>query len=565
MDQPGAGGGSSAWNGVRMPVSRDADGWSDVTPASGDRIIYVSNAGSDSNDGLSTGAPKATVAAGFALVRDGTSDQVLLRRGDTFTANITINKSGRNAANPAMIGAYGTTTNARPIINGGIRLQSGSDWVFQSLDLRDNAGAVPGGVYLQSNTLGLRGARILIEDCIARDYYQAFCLTSGTGIPGGAYWNDVTIRRCTALDSDGGHGQGLFADGYGGQLTVEDFTPINCGFPDAQSHCVYIDKAVASASTPILTRILCWPNYPTTPNVSTTSEGIKSRQGAIMSDCHMAWCSIGFAIGTTDGDGSNDFVALGTVQGKIDNCIVTYACGRVAASDYGYGAWLLGIEGTGNYLRNCGFVSTLSTSNDRAFLSLIRWNAAATGGQIDNLSMTGNVSYNAGKFVVGDLPSNYSNLTFSNNKIRVSTSFFPLCEHYQDTSTTAIFTERQGNSFWSGERQTSRWISAPSPGDTLTAYGAVNAGSAGAGLPDPARTYTGYLATKSVTVANESAAHAHIRTALIAQRRYAWDANYTATALNDWFRAGLGIDTLGGVVTPTVTAPSYYLETIGAR
>ena len=405
--------------------------------------------------------------------------------------------------------------------------------------------------------------RTAIEDCIARNFFQAYCFTSGTGIPGGAYWNDVTVRRCTALDSNGGHGQGLFADAYGGQLTLEDVTLINCGTNDSQSHCVYIDKAVATASTPIITRVLCWPNYPTTANVSTTSEGVKSRQGAIMSDCHMAWCAIGFAIGTTDGDGSNDFVVLGTVQAKIDNCIVTNACGLTTAGAYGYGAWLLGIEGTGNYMRNCGFVNTLSTSSDRAWLTLIRWNAAATGGQIDNLSMSGNVAYNAGKFVVADLPTNYSNLVFSNNKIRVTDTFAPLIEHYQNTSQNSIFTERQNNSLWSGAA-TGSWVSAPANGN-LTAYGASSAGSAGAGLTAPTRNYTGYLATKSVTVANESAAHAHIRTQLIAQRRYAWNADYTPTAFNDWYRVGLGIDPIGGVVTPAVTAPSYYLETIGAR
>lgn len=548
-----------------MPITRDADGWSDVTPASGDRTIYVSAAGSDSNDGLSTGAPKLTIGAALAdsVQRPDTSDQVLLRRGDTFTATQVINKSGRNAANPAMIGAYGTTSNARPIINGGIILRGGSHWVFQSLDIRANSTA-NGAIEGTSSTLGLRGTNILIEDCISRDFYQAYIFTSGTGVPGGAYWTDVTIRRSTALDSDGGHGQGLFADGYGGQLTVEDFYSVNCGINDTQSHGIYIDKAIATASTPILTRIVVWPNYPTTANVSKTSEGIKSRQGAVMSDCHMAWCAIGFAIGTTNGDGSNNFTVLGTVNAKVDNCIVTNACGMTAADEYGYGGWLLGIVGTGNYVRDCGFVNTLSTADDRAWLQLIRWRTQ-TDGQIDNLSMSGNVAYNAGKFVVGDLPANYTNLVFSNNKIRMSASFAPIVQHIDNTSTTAIFIERQGNSFYTPSLPVTSWISAPSPGNTLTAYGAVNAGSAGAGLPDPARTYTGYLASKSVTVADESAAHAELRTRFIAQRRYAWDTNYTATAINDWFRAGLGIDTLGDVVTPTVTAPSYYLETIGAR
>jgi len=550
-----------------LPITRDADGWSDVTPdtSNGDRYVYVSAAGSDSNDGLSTGAPKATVAAGVAALRTGRSDQCLLRRGDSFAATVTVNLSGRSATHPMVVlGAYGTTSNARPIVTGGVRLQSGSHLVFQSIDFRDNAGAVPGAIFAQNNSGGLKGSNILVEDCIARDYFQAYCFTSGTGVPGGTYWNDITVRRCVALDSDGGHGQGVFADAYGGQLTLEDVYLVNCGINDTQSHCVYVDKAVATASAPIFTRCMAWPNYPTTPNVSKTSEGLKSRQGVVMSDCHMAWCAIGFAIGTTDGDGSNEFTVLGNVDCKIDNCIVTNACGMTTPTAYGYGGWLLGITGTSNYVRNCGFINTLSTADDIAWLSLIRWNATATGGQIDNLSMSGNVAYNAGKFVVGDLPTNYTNLTFSNNKIRVSTSFTPLIEHYQNTSQNSIFVERQNNSLWSGNTNTSAWISAPANGN-LTAYGASSAGSAGAGLPDPARTYTGYLASKGVTVANESAAHAELRARFIAQRRYAWDEDYTCTPINDWIRAGLGIDTLGGVVTPTVTSPSYYLETIGAR
>jgi len=144
----------------------------------------------------------------------------------------------------------------------------------------------------------------------------------------------------------------------------------------------------------------------------------------------------------------------------------------------------------------------------------------------------------------------------------VSDSFVPLCEHDQNTSTPAIFTERVNNSFWSGVAS-GNWISAPS-GNNLTAYGAVSAGSAGAGLPAPTRNYAGYLASIGVTVANESAAHASIKASLLAQRRYVWDTNYTATAINDWFRAGLGIPILGGTpVTPSATAPSYYLDSEG--
>lgn len=81
-------------------------------------IVYVSTSGSDGNDGMSPATPKATLAAGKALMRNGLEDQLLLKRGDTWTEALgNWTTSGRLPLRPQVIGAYGT--GVRPIVRTG--------------------------------------------------------------------------------------------------------------------------------------------------------------------------------------------------------------------------------------------------------------------------------------------------------------------------------------------------------------------------------------------------------------------------------------------------------------
>jgi hypothetical protein len=108
-----------------------SDGWTTFNPSPDSRIIYVANSGSDANDGLTTSTPKQTLAGGYALLRNGFPDQLLLNRGDTFTNGWTgtiadgfggtmgnggFSKSGRSRNEPMLIGAYGNLSLARPVI-----------------------------------------------------------------------------------------------------------------------------------------------------------------------------------------------------------------------------------------------------------------------------------------------------------------------------------------------------------------------------------------------------------------------------------------------------------------
>ncbi|MNJ86364.1 hypothetical protein D3C87_38580 [compost metagenome] len=113
------------------------NGWTQFTPSSDTRIIYVSD--SDGNDatanfyntsdnevGSDPFQPAGpvlsyrTLAAAFAQVRNGFPDWILLKKGDTFTNQSfgTVNRSGRNANEPVLIGSYGSSAVRPRILTG---------------------------------------------------------------------------------------------------------------------------------------------------------------------------------------------------------------------------------------------------------------------------------------------------------------------------------------------------------------------------------------------------------------------------------------------------------------
>src|SRR4051794_6721672 len=102
-----------------LTVSLESNGWYNVAPSADSRIVYVSSStGNDANDGLTPGTPVQNIALAKTLIRDGSADWLLLKRGDTFTGGFgTWTRSGRSAQEPILIGAYGDGD--RPLLNTG--------------------------------------------------------------------------------------------------------------------------------------------------------------------------------------------------------------------------------------------------------------------------------------------------------------------------------------------------------------------------------------------------------------------------------------------------------------
>ena len=163
----------------------DADGWTTFTPSADTRIIYVSNSGSDTNDGLSPETAVASIAKGISLLRDGSADWLLLESGGVWHESIKWpDLSGRSPSEPILISSYGD--GERPVIASGSG--PGFDHIKTPLsnlaivgldfyaDTRDpNSTTFTGTAGDIGISIMTDASNILIEDTVVRFYKDQHC------------------------------------------------------------------------------------------------------------------------------------------------------------------------------------------------------------------------------------------------------------------------------------------------------------------------------------------------------------------------------------------------------
>ncbi|MFI4860303.1 MAG: hypothetical protein ACIAXF_06430, partial [Phycisphaerales bacterium JB063] len=159
-----------------------ATGFTTHSPAEDTKFVYVSaETGLDSNDGLTPQTPVRSIERGYALLRDGKPDWMLLRRGEVFELAEAggdfrwWNRSGRSTDEPMLMGAYGPVSEARPIIHsngdGIIRSLRANHVVFRDLHMRANRRDPQGPDYdpQLNNEVGVwigSSQDILFEGCL---------------------------------------------------------------------------------------------------------------------------------------------------------------------------------------------------------------------------------------------------------------------------------------------------------------------------------------------------------------------------------------------------------------
>jgi hypothetical protein len=187
--------------------------WTDFPLPMGDKRVYVSSSGgSDTNDGLTEATAVQTLAHGYSLLFDGSGDQLLLKRGDSFTDNLwpAWRITGRSAAQPLVISTYGT--GGRPVI----LVPATADGFLRIGDARGNLAllsiafkaATPGnGSGIRWVTASPETQNLLIEDCYFEKLWQAITID--------AVVDTLTIQRSEILDTVNattGGGIGLYVD-----------------------------------------------------------------------------------------------------------------------------------------------------------------------------------------------------------------------------------------------------------------------------------------------------------------------------------------------------------------
>jgi len=219
-------GGSGAAGSV-APIS--STGWTELTKSADTKVVYVSSSGGDdSRDGSSESLAVATLARGYALLRDKNPDWLLLKAGDTWTKPFPSKweKSGRSATEKMVVTSYGS--GATPLIrtpqNGG----NAALWIvdatthvaFVGIALRP-AGRIPGDSDYDSSVISngpdfgisvYNGpSDILIEGCEIAYYSTNVQIQGAPTKP-----SDIQLRRNVILDSYAdsavGHSQGLYAE-----------------------------------------------------------------------------------------------------------------------------------------------------------------------------------------------------------------------------------------------------------------------------------------------------------------------------------------------------------------
>ncbi len=400
---------------VLLSVSMSDDGWTVVRPEADSRVIYVSSsAGNDNNDGLSANAAVKTLAKAKSLVRDGSADQILLKRGDVWYEGFgSWTKSGRSADAPLLISSYGN--GARPILRTG-----GESAITTSASAKVSYVAIIGlelhahtrdpnfgSSYSTGGNAGIRwyasGESLLIEDVRVSYYRDNIVIQSRDG------FDDFTLRRSQVIGaySTSSHSQGLFVKNvHGVELdgNLFDHNGWNAKIKGAEAtifnHNVYIQVD----STGLVARNNTFSRA--------SSHGLQARRGGIIENNLFIANPIGMTYGAVYGGAvGKDMLPKNGVDGRIVNNV--FLDGGDISSSLPRG---VGIE-LGN-IRTVVVKDNLflRDATDKNTGSAIKLSGDVEAG-VNNTTITNNVIYNWKNGIRSTGEGKFRNIVIENNTI----------------------------------------------------------------------------------------------------------------------------------------------------
>jgi hypothetical protein len=301
--------GRMTWGvGDHYKLPTDAEGWSLVEPGMRHQKIYAADDGTSDNTGLSPESP-VDLKTGVRMIRQRSSDWLLLRRGDTFDGGIGLgtNMLGESPLCPIVIGAYGE--GPRPIVRG--RINAIKHYPRGNLVVRD--------LHLRQQGFSLNGpVRNLLVENVLMDNASSALLHA---------CQYITIRRCVIKDCHreaptptrqdpkagwagsplGNRHQGLFANGVLGLLVEENVLDHNGwqegyvesggGPDDPQPPSMYSHNLYLSTENRDLT-------VRSNINARAASQALRDGSGQFYVGNVMIANNIGGYSGSDDGDGN---------------------------------------------------------------------------------------------------------------------------------------------------------------------------------------------------------------------------------------------------------------------
>ncbi len=227
-----------------------------ASPARATDYYISESVGNDSWSGLQpdpngsmTDGPKQSLAAASTLLDSvvGPGDRVLLRRGDTWSGDVSLDASAAagTPAEPIVVGAYGTgakptidrTTEGTIVTVRGTYTEPAAQYLrFENLRLTTTAapGSRPIGVLILESYRPVDPHHITFADCEIDHLKHGLTW----------YEHGHVLERCHVHDNHGippetGHTQGIYVSGS--DMTIRDNLFVNNGKPDSWfDHNLYI-------------------------------------------------------------------------------------------------------------------------------------------------------------------------------------------------------------------------------------------------------------------------------------------------------------------------------------
>lgn len=496
-------------------------GWTVLNPSQDTIRIHVSTSGNDANDGRTEQTAKRTLAAGYAALRNGFPDWLLLKRGDSWVGQTLVwDKSGRSAAEPMIMGAYGDGPRPR------IRHNQGTTAIghyvanpvvqhvwFTSLDIE------PSSYDGSSNTLGmlmLGPVRdILVEDVRFRGNSDNMVIQGF-----GGRHDNFRLRRCQIIDA---HNNG-FAHSQGGYFSNVDNLLIEECVIDMNGWL----EGVSYANATMFNHNL-YIQYDCGPSIvrrcilaNSSASGTMMRSGGTCEDNLILRNPLGIVMGSSLNPNTANINAVVRNNVLID--------GRNISASFPRG---IGIDIVGS--RNSvveGNLVAHQVSGGLNWAILVEANSSYSS---TNLRIANNTVYSWGSSVFVPDTNFVSGMTIENNTFQELDGEFV-------THAAGPFAHTSRNNRYFSTRATNQWVQTNSLGyiSLATWLSNVNDTTSQAvqvQMPAPNRDPAAY---NQAVLGASTGLNGFLQSAR-STRKGTWRTELTAPAVNAWIRAGYGM------------------------
>ena len=558
---------------LQISLPKDAEGWTFFSPSVDTDVIFISESGNDGScrsyrtsdfemgsdpfHPVGTVLPCATYSKAYSLTGDNEPDWILFKRGETFVDTIEQSiRNGKNANEPFLVSAYGSS-GENPLLktgaNGALVKDNPLHWVaVMGLDFYAHtrvpdspdyigAGGNAGIDFVLDAGEGIEG--ILLEGC-KFGFYSNNRMQKHQG----TYLKDITFRRNIFYKnySTTSHAQGLFTDQTDGFIFEENIwwhngwliqnrTGDQGDKTDGQATYFNHNMYIAGATNmTILNNIFI---EPANTGIKMTSEG----EAPATHDVSIDNCLfIGGELGVNIGNNYPSLYRFKNVD-MTNNIFTDIGRSKPTNRDISWGMWINGWDQ--------GVISDnlLIHQRDDTITNTI---GMYLRDNMRDTSISRNVLYNLSSgsgIVLEDIESNLgipvSGVVITNNEMQLPSNYSYMITTNFNTVNYIAFSN---NKYYSNgtdrfnlnnsDMNFTSWSAASGDNSTFDYFS----------LPVPSRS----IETYQESIGNPPTIEAFI-SACVAQDRFSWNTNYSATKINNWIKAGFSLAT-----SPTIKSIS---------